>query len=261
MSGWIKLHRKLLDNPIVCKDADHLAIWTYLLLNATHKEKQAIFQGLKITLQPGQLITGRKAIAEALRVTESKVQRVLSCFESEQQIEQQTSNKNRLITILRWAEYQHDEQQNEQQMNNKRTTNEQQVNTNKNERNKEIYNNPPISPQKGKTEKVQYAEYVSLTTAEYQKLVDQYGEELTKEMITVLDNYKGSNGKRYKSDYRAILNWVVDRVMEKRKTHRTAPRLQLVQISKEEEEFLEQVYRERAEAARSARGAIRSVPF
>ena len=31
----------------------------------------------------------------------------------------------------------------------------------------------------------------------------------------MLDNYKGQNNKRYASDYRAILNWVMDRVNEK----------------------------------------------
>lgn len=61
-----------------------------------------------------------------------------------------------------------------------------------------------------------YAEFVSMTESEYQKLINQYGEEKTKEMVTVLDNYKGANGKKYKSDYRAILNWVVDKVMNKK---------------------------------------------
>lgn len=135
MSGWIKAHRKLMDNPIVCKDSDHLAIWMYLLLNATHKEHQAVFGGEKIILKPGQLITGRKSISDKLRVTESKVQRVLKCFESEHQIEQQTGNKNRLVTIVSWLEYQDSEQQIEQQVNNKRTTDEQQMNTNKNVKN------------------------------------------------------------------------------------------------------------------------------
>jgi hypothetical protein len=36
-------------------------------------------------------------------------------------------------------------------------------------------------------------------------------------MIEVLDNYKGANGKKYKSDYRAILNWVVERVEREEK--------------------------------------------
>jgi hypothetical protein len=48
--------------------------------------------------------------------------------------------------------------------------------------------------------------------SEYNKLIEEHGEPLTKKMIQVLDNYKGANGKKYKSDYRAILNWVVDKV-------------------------------------------------
>lgn len=131
-NGWVKLHRKLLDNPIVMKDADHLAVWTYLLLCATHTEYPMLFKGKKIMLQSGQLITGRKSIAEKLCISESKVTRILNAFENEQQIEQQASNKNRLITVLNWDLYQILEQQNEQQVNNKRTTSEQQVNTNKN---------------------------------------------------------------------------------------------------------------------------------
>jgi hypothetical protein len=59
---------------------------------------------------------------------------------------------------------------------------------------------------------IQYAEYVKMKESERKKLVEEYGEDLTKKMIQVLDNYKGANGKKYKSDYRAILNWVVDRV-------------------------------------------------
>lgn len=205
VQGWIKLHRKLLDNPVVCKDGDHIAVWIYLLLNATHQEYPALFGGKKITLLPGQLITGRKSISDKLSINESKVQRILKTLENEQQIEQQTNNKHRLITILRWDYYQEDEQQNEHQVNNERTTTEQQVNTNKNVKNirtKEVIN------------KYNYAEFVTLTDEEYQKLVERFGEENTLRMIDVLDNYKGATGKKYKSDYRAILGWVSEKVLE-----------------------------------------------
>ena len=134
-NGWVKLHRKMLDNPIIMKDADYLAVWMYLLLNATHSEYPALFKGEKIMLQPGQLITGRKSIAGALKVNESKVTRILKAFKNEQQIEQQTSNKNRLITVVNWDKYQLCDQQTEQQVNNNRTTSEQQPNTNKNDKN------------------------------------------------------------------------------------------------------------------------------
>lgn len=69
-------------------------------------------------------------------------------------------------------------------------------------------------PKKPSVPKTKYAEFVSMTEEEYGKLVDRYGEEKTKRAIEILDNYKGSKGKKYASDYRTILNWVMERVEE-----------------------------------------------
>ncbi|WFF72697.1 hypothetical protein [Proteiniclasticum sp. QWL-01] len=133
--GWIKFYRATLENPIVCKDADHLAVWVYLLLHVTHAEYDTSFVGGRFTLKPGQQLFGRKVISDDLKINQSKVQRILKTFENEHQIEQQTTNKNRLISIVNWDKYQGAEQQNEQQLNNNRTTTEQQLNTNKNNKN------------------------------------------------------------------------------------------------------------------------------
>ncbi len=54
-----------------------------------------------------------------------------------------------------------------------------------------------------------------MTEAEYEKLIQKYGKPATDTMIEILDNYKGSKNRTYASDYRAVLNWVVDRVKEK----------------------------------------------
>jgi hypothetical protein len=147
-NGWIKLYRKTLQNPVVMKDANHLAVWVYLLMNATHDDLDVVFEGKRITMRPGQFITGRKKIARALLLTESRVQRILKTLEIEHQIEQQTTPRCRLISIVNWDVYQQSKQPNEQQVNNKRTTSEQQVNTKqeciKNERTKEEA--PPIPP-------------------------------------------------------------------------------------------------------------------
>lgn len=80
----------------------------------------------------------------------------------------------------------------------------------------EITETPPelTTEQKEKAEKkkkYKYAENVTLTKDEYAKLCEEYTEPAVMRMIEILDNYKGQNGKRYKSDYRAILNWVVNR--------------------------------------------------
>lgn len=127
--GYIKAFRKIEEDPIICKDNDYFRVWFYLLFNATHKSMEVIFDGQVIILKPGQLITGRKSIANICKIkSESKVQRILNTFQKNEKIEQQTCSKNRLITIKKWEDY----QINEQQMNNKRTTNEQRVNTNNN---------------------------------------------------------------------------------------------------------------------------------
>lgn len=65
-----------------------------------------------------------------------------------------------------------------------------------------------------KKQKNNYAEFVTLTSDEYSKLVEEFGENATKRMIEILDNYKGASGKKYNSDYRAILNWVVGKYNE-----------------------------------------------
>ena len=134
-NGWIKLHRKLLDNPVVMKDSDHLAVWIYLLLNASHTEYPVLFGGKKISLKAGQLITGRKSIASTLGISESKVRRILDLFEIDQQIDRQRSNKNSLVSILNWDKYQIFDQQIDQQATNKRPTSDQQPTTNKNNKN------------------------------------------------------------------------------------------------------------------------------
>lgn len=65
--------------------------------------------------------------------------------------------------------------------------------------------------------KKQYAEFVTMTEDEYASLVDRVGERAAQKCIEVLDNYKGSSGKTYKSDYRTILNWVIDKVQKEHK--------------------------------------------
>lgn len=69
---------------------------------------------------------------------------------------------------------------------------------------------------KEKEQKIHFAEFVTMTNAEHEKLISTYSKEFADQCIEVLDNYKGSSGKKYKSDYRAILTWVVDEVKKRK---------------------------------------------
>lgn len=70
----------------------------------------------------------------------------------------------------------------------------------------------PKKPTKKKPEKKQYTDFVSLTEDEYGKLVYGYGQRAADKFVEVLNLYKGSTGKSYKSDYMTILNWVTSKV-------------------------------------------------
>lgn len=132
MQGWISLHRKLIDKAFYSKDSEKVHLWIHLLLKANHKGKEELFNGKIIHCKAGQFTIGRKQLSLETGISESKIQRTLKYFEKiEHQIEQQTSNKNRLITIVGWHEYQKHEHQIEQQLNNNRTTTEQQLNNNR----------------------------------------------------------------------------------------------------------------------------------
>ena len=210
MEGWIKVYRQMLDNPIVCKDSDHIAVWIYLLLNATHTEYDTLFKGKRTILQKGQLITGTISISKKLKINKDKVQRILKRFEIDKQIEQQTSNKNRLITILNWDKYQITDKQFDKQVINNCETTDKQVITNKNIKNNkneknvnkydsviEIYNfNCPNLP---KVQKITDKRKTSIN-----KFLKEYTKEQFIEICRIANNndfLMGKNDRGWKADF------------------------------------------------------------
>ena len=210
--GWIKLYRQLLTHELwLAEPFTRGQAWVDLLMLANHEEGFIRVRGIKIPIKRGQVGWSERRLAERWKWSRGKVRRFIFELISDQQIEQQKNNKTSTITILNYDEFQNYEPQNEPQTE-PQTDHRQYPNKNdKNDKNEK------------KDKKIIYAEFVQLTETEYQKLISQFGEEATKKMIEVLDNYKGANGKKYKSDYRAILNWVVDRVTKQQK-HPSIPK-------------------------------------
>jgi hypothetical protein len=126
MSGWIKLHRKILDNPIAGR-ANYLALWVVLLLKANHKKTGMIWNNEVLEIKEGQFITGRKKLSKECGIPETTIEDILRFLESSRKIRQQKTTKYRLITILNWEKYQNSD--------SKATTKRQQSDTNKNDNN------------------------------------------------------------------------------------------------------------------------------
>jgi hypothetical protein len=76
------------------------------------------------------------------------------------------------------------------------------------------------------TDKYKYASSVSLSETQYAALMERYGEEKVVEMIELLNNYKEAHGKKYKSDYHAILQWVAKEVTGNKKNAQPREKLE-----------------------------------
>ena len=106
--GWIKLHRLLLDHPRYSDDK-WPRVFIHLLLLAKFRPCKATFMGRVIVLRPGQFITKLPEIASALKIHESSVRRILKILKTERQIDWESGNKSRLITIVNWEKFQGDD--------------------------------------------------------------------------------------------------------------------------------------------------------
>ena len=137
MNGWIKLHRKIIDNPVF-NNPDLFHLFVYCLIAANHNPTMIVWNGEEKNMERGSFITGRKSLSEKLKQSESKIYRNLKTLEKLNIITQKSNNRFTLINVVNYCNYQGSEFENEQQMNNQRTTNEQQMNTVKNIRTKEL---------------------------------------------------------------------------------------------------------------------------
>lgn len=109
--GYIKLYRQFLYWEWY-NDINTLRLFLHLLLNASHKTFKASGQNLSA----GQLITGRKKLADELKMSEREIRTALEHLKRTGEIDQQTTSQYSIITIKNWNSY----QGNDQQMTSKR---------------------------------------------------------------------------------------------------------------------------------------------
>jgi hypothetical protein len=133
MIGWIKLHRKLTENPIWTSEVfTRGQAWVDLLLLANHEYGFFYLRDHKVEVQRGQVGYSQLKLSERWQWSRTKVRKFLNDLEKEQQIIQQQSHSTSIITIINYEEYQKKEQLDIQQEDNRKTTGRQQEDTNKN---------------------------------------------------------------------------------------------------------------------------------
>lgn len=108
MNGWIKLHRKIIDWEWFSTN-DMLKFFLYLILKANHKDSK--FQGHII--KRGQLIIGRKKLAETLNLSEQSIRTCITRLKSTSEITIKSTNKFSIITVCKYELYQSDNNDNQ----------------------------------------------------------------------------------------------------------------------------------------------------
>jgi hypothetical protein len=226
--GWIALHRSLTENPIWgSKPFSRGQAWIDLLLLANWKDEKVLIGGTMIDCKRGQSIRSLETWAKRWGWSKSAVRRYFGLLTLESMIVTENVQKTTRLTICNYERYQEVRNDSEPIMKQFRTNDEtilapnEQVNNETSEQ--EYIGAPqadaPSSPKQPKTKREQKTEYaadVRMAEEEYGKLVAQYGKESTDAFIEKLSTYKGATGKKYKSDYLAILNWVIDAVLNGR---------------------------------------------
>lgn len=124
--SFIKLDRKITEWEWFT-DGNTLKLWIYLLVHAQYHDGN--YKGIKV--KRGQLVTGRKKLANELDMTESQIRNSLSKLLTTNEITIKATNRYSVITIVKYGFYQGDDdgnnqqnsQQNSQQIANKQPTN------------------------------------------------------------------------------------------------------------------------------------------
>ena len=113
MEGWIKLHRKIVDNPYYFSEAfTRSQAWVDLLILANHKDNFFYIRGLKIDVKRGQIGFALENLAKRWKWSRGKAERFISELENAHQIVRQKGNATTLLTVVNYDIYQEEKKPN-----------------------------------------------------------------------------------------------------------------------------------------------------
>lgn len=197
---YIKLCDKIVDWEWFT-DGNMLKVWLYLLVKAQYADGK--YRGVEV--KRGQLLTGRKLIANETRLSEQQVRTCINRLKSSGQITIESTNQYSLITIVKYDDYQGSDSYNIQQIiqpanlpiTSDQPTDNQRITTYKKDK-----------KEKKEKEYIYLGEFqnVKFTADELEKLKDEFPRDY-QDRIERVSAYCASTGKKYKNYLATIRNW------------------------------------------------------
>lgn len=103
--GYIKIYRKILDSGII-QNPHALQLFCYILLASAYKPVSQDVRGEMIRLEPGQLVYGRKSVADKLNMSEKSIRTALKYLEKNEIVAIRATKRYSIISVINWNTYQ-----------------------------------------------------------------------------------------------------------------------------------------------------------
>ena len=141
MSGWVKLHRKLTENPLwTCEPFTRGQAWVDLILLTNYADNFFYKRGVKVDVSRGQCAWSELPLSKRWQWSRNKVRKFLNDLEKEQQIIQQKNNVTQILTLVNYEEHQEKRTTDETPKGQQKDTKGTLTRMNKNDKNeKNIY--------------------------------------------------------------------------------------------------------------------------
>lgn len=223
-NGWIKLHRKIFDNPMYFSEPfTRMQAWIDLLLLANHSGQYFYIRGNRIDVKRGEVAHSMESLAQRWKWSRGKVLRYISQLENSQMIVQQKNHVITKLSITNYNTYQSDGTT-DSTTDGQQTV--QQTDTNKNDKNDKNENKERETrtqqPESTNPDYIKFNNWIQekapycsnprnfphqITEEEFIKLKKKYSGQQIADIVEKIENRKDLR-KRYSNLYLTVNNWI-----------------------------------------------------
>ena len=105
MTGWIKIHRKIIDHWIWA-DSKRFKWWLDILLLTNHSDKKVMIGGNLVLLKRGSFHTSELKLSERWNVSRNTVRNYLNALEKDNMINTKKTKNGTTIKVHNYEVYQ-----------------------------------------------------------------------------------------------------------------------------------------------------------
>ena len=224
--GWIKLHRQLLDNDLwMDKPFDRPRAWIDMIFMANVVDKDLRLKNhySNIHIERGSFFTSYRHLGDRWGWSVNKVKRYMDYLSVQGMITLCGTPNGTLVTLVKYGVYQGQRNTDEHTdgytggYTDEYTDGPRLKNVKNIKNDKEVYKPDESGTRTPTPQKHIFGAYkhVRLKDEEIEKLKKDFGETMTQECITFLDEYIEMKGYKARNHYLCIRKWVINAVKER----------------------------------------------